>query len=271
MTNKVGFAYEDMPQKTTKMQNSQQEKSYTPRKSVVLVYFSDDSRELSYYNDQFDLHKGDLVFVDGALAGVQGRVVEVTYNFKIKLSQYKRVIAVADTDVHGELFMAGSYYITFDPAVLPAEKITSWYFPPVKEEDTYASGNDDTFFYLEDLKGMHVSEAIMERGVQYYSSRKVKYLSLNGTRGYAVVEGTQPYEVEFEYENGEIRNLTCTCFCSYPCKHQVAVMLQLKEMLETIHKRYEVPFEKTSYFAAVTPSELMYYVLAGRETGSITI
>ena len=52
---------------------------------------------LSYYNDLFDLHRGDLVFVVGKLEGLRGIVVDVSYNFKIKLSDYKRVIAVADT------------------------------------------------------------------------------------------------------------------------------------------------------------------------------
>ena len=34
---------------------------------------------LPYYNDQFDLHRGDLVFVDGKPEGLRGRVVNVTY------------------------------------------------------------------------------------------------------------------------------------------------------------------------------------------------
>ena len=74
---------------------------------------------LSYYNDLFDLKVGDIVFVEGKLEGLCGRVVDVTYNFKIKLSDYKRVISVADTEVRGEFFFAGSHFITFDPTVLP--------------------------------------------------------------------------------------------------------------------------------------------------------
>ena len=38
------------------------------------------------YNDLFDLHPGDLVYVDGKLEGHRGRVTDVNYNFKIKVS-----------------------------------------------------------------------------------------------------------------------------------------------------------------------------------------
>ena len=58
----------------------------TARKSVVRVYFPVRNMTLSYYNDMFDLHKGDIVYVDGKLEGLQGRIVDITYSFKIKLS-----------------------------------------------------------------------------------------------------------------------------------------------------------------------------------------
>ena len=43
-----------------------------PRRSVVQVYFAANHRSLAYYNDRFDLKPGDLVFVDGKLAGKIG-------------------------------------------------------------------------------------------------------------------------------------------------------------------------------------------------------
>ena len=77
-----------------------------PRKSMVEVYFSARNMTLTYFNDKFDLKCGDLVYVEGKLEGLQGRVTGVNYNFKIKVSDYKRVIAVVDTNVSGQLFMA---------------------------------------------------------------------------------------------------------------------------------------------------------------------
>lgn len=89
-----------------------------PRKSVVQVRFPGWDKGLAYYNNQFDLKPGDRVYVDGKLGGQLGTVTSVNYNFKIKLSEYKRVIALVDTDVHGKFFMTGSHFVTFDPKAL---------------------------------------------------------------------------------------------------------------------------------------------------------
>ena len=58
----------------------------TPRKSVVRVHFPARNMNLSYYNDAFDLKCGDIVFVEGKLEGLRGRVVDVAYNFKNSLA-----------------------------------------------------------------------------------------------------------------------------------------------------------------------------------------
>ena len=55
-----------------------QQRSIVPKKSVVQVRFPGKGVALAYYNDQFDLHLGDLVYVDGKLEGQLGRVVEIS-------------------------------------------------------------------------------------------------------------------------------------------------------------------------------------------------
>ena len=45
--------------------------------TIVQIFFPDRGRTLAYYNDRFDLHPGDIVFVDGKLAGLRGRVTAV--------------------------------------------------------------------------------------------------------------------------------------------------------------------------------------------------
>lgn len=246
-------------------------KTIVPRKSVVQVRFPGKGMALSYYNDQFDLKKGDLVYVDGKLEGQLGRVVEVNYNFKIKISEYKKIIAVVDTNVHGQLFMAGSHFVSFDPATMPAQQILTWFKAPPKEDDEYASGNDDTSFRLDDLKDMKVNSTIAERGQSYYVENRVRYLCLKGNHGVALVEGSESYVVEFEYHNGEISHLVCECPCSYTCKHEFAAMLQLRETLELIDKHYSEEFERTGYFAAITKSTLFSFAVDGRETGSFIL
>lgn len=242
-----------------------------PRPSVVQVRFQGHGMVLAYYNDLFDLHVGDKVYVDGKLEGKQGTVTEVNYTFKIKKADYKRVIALVDTEVHGEFFFAGSHFVSFDRDALPREQAISWFKAPEKDDEEYIAGQDDASFRLDDLKEMKVSHSIAERGHDYYMENKVRYLCLDGNKGYAIIEGSEAYEVEFEYRCGEIRNLVCSCFCSYNCKHEFAAMLQLRETLDMIHKNYAQHFEASGYFAAVLKGVLFSFAVDSKECGSIAL
>ena len=271
MTFKIGFAADHPEENFTEATYSAPEQTAVPRKSVVQVHFPARNTTLAYYNDRFDLCVGDMVYVDGRMEGILGHIVEVNYNFKIKLSDYKCVISVVDTTVHGRFFMAGSHFVTFDPEALPVSKIKTWYMAPPKNDDEYASGRDDTTFRLDDKQGMKVSPAIAERGREYYVRNRVKYISIAGMRGYAIVVGTVPYEVEFEYNDGEISGLTCTCFCSYNCKHEFAAMLQLRETLESIEKNYAAEFKRTDCFSAVDKETLFAFAIDSKNTGSLQL
>lgn len=271
MTFKIGFAAEYSENKPAEVTYTAQQMQTAPRKSVVQVYFAGRNMTLAYYNDRFDLYRGDMVYVDGKLEGMRGRVTEVNYNFKIKVSDYKRVIAVVDTTVSGRFFMAGSHFVTFDREVLPIGKAVTWFKAPAKEDDEFVSGSDDTSFRLDDLGGMNVSAAIAERGHEYYLENKVVYICIDGNKGYAIVEGSENYEVEFKYRNGEISDLVCSCFCGCNCKHEFAAMLQLKETLELIGKYYADEYERTEYFAAVNKGTLFAFAIDGKETGSFTL
>lgn len=271
MAFKIGFAAEQPENTPVASAYTIPQQVAVPRKSVVQVYFAGRNMTLAYYNDQFDLHRGDMVYVDGKLEGIRGRITEVSYNFKIKLSDYKRVIAVVDTAVNGQFFMAGSHFVTFDRAALPISKAVTWFKAPTKENDEFVSGSDDTTFCLDDLSGMKVSTAIAERGREYYLENKVGYICVDDNKGYAIVEGSENYEVEFAYSDGEISGLVCSCFCSYNCKHEFAAMLQLKETLELIEKHYADEYERTGYFAAVNKGVLFAFAIDGKETGCFTL
>ena len=240
-----------------------------PVKSVVQIYFPAKNTKLAYFNDRFDLHVGDIVYVEGKLEGLRGQVVDVAHNFKIKVSEYKRVIGKADTAVTGTLHMAGSHFVAFAPEVIPYEKILTWYKAPDKEDDEYVTGSDDASFSLDDLSGMHISSEIAERGHDYYLQNKVRYICVDGSRGYAIVEGTKAYEVDFAYEDVKIRNLTCDCFCSYTCKHEFATMLQLRETLQAIKENY--PDQMNGYFAAISKAAFFNFAVDGKKTGSISL
>lgn len=242
--------------------------SNQPKKSVVRVYFPARNMTLSYYNDMFDLHKGDIVYVDGKLEGLQGRIIDVTYSFKIKLSEYKRVIAVADTNVKGRLCLAGSHIMSFSKDALPFEKVLTWFNAPLKE-DEYAVGESDESFPLNDLSKMKISAEIAERGNEYYFDNRVYYICLDENFGKAIVGGRENYIVEFIYENGEISNLVCSCFCGCACKHEFAAMQQLKESLEFAVENYSD--EYSDYFAAVSKAVFCNVIFNNKQTGKFNV
>ena len=270
MKFKIGFSDNSNEKENSNLSEQRVNKTDIPVKSLVQVRFPDRNMTLSYYNDLFDLHRGDLVFVDGKLEGLRGIVVDVSYNFKIKLSDYKRVIAVADTTLKGELHMALSHFVTFDSSVLPYKKVLGWFKAPSNEEDEIIVCNDDSSFVPDNLSDMKIDSQIADRGYDYYMRNKVVYICVDNTHGRAIVTGSNPYEVEFTYKNGEISNLLCDCFCSYTCKHEFAAMLQLRETLKEIEKNYADKFEESDYFAAISKSALFKFCVDNQNTGSIT-
>ena len=242
-----------------------------PRRSVVQVRFPDRGVPLSYYNDRFDLHCGDLVFVEGKLEGKRGIVTGVEYNFQIRLSDYKRVIAVADTNVTGQFHMAGSHLITFDRNALPRKKAASWFKAPAKPEEEYVSGSDEVSFPLQNLAELPITSEKAERGNAYYMENRVRYLCLDGTKGYAIVEGTSAYDVEFTYAEGAVSAMTCSCYCAGVCKHEFAALLQLRESLEGIIKNYTAEYDRTEYFASVGKETFVTFAIGSKKTGTITL
>lgn len=272
MAFKIGFTAaksDDAPETNSYFKTNE---TTTPRRSVVQVYFAERHMTLAYYNDQFDLQCGDIVYVDGKLEGMQGRITDVNYNFKIKLSDYKRVIAVADTTVHGKFYIAGSYFLTFERNAIPYGKVLSWFKAPQNSADEFVSGYDKRHaFPLSNIEKMKTSAAAAERGYDYYSDNRVKYISLDGNHGYAIIEGREYYEVEFSYEDGNISGLVCTCFCGCSCKHEFAAMLQLREILELIQKDHNGKYEREGYFAAITKDDLFEFAVNGKKNGEFTI
>ena len=157
--------------------------------SVVRVYFPARGFACTYFNDKFDLQCGDIVYVDGKLEGLRGFVTEVSYNFKIKLSEYKRVMAQASTEVKGKFYMAGEQLITFSPETLPYKKAATWFLPPADPNETYVRGRKaGETFRLEKLTEQ-MDALVVNCGREICMEDKVLYLELAGTRGRAVVEG----------------------------------------------------------------------------------
>ena len=270
MTFKIGFAaFGEKEEKAAEVPPAAEETK--PRSSVVQVRFPERGIPLSYYNDRFDLHCGDFVYVEGKLEGKRGVVTGVDYNFHIRLADYKRVIGVADTRVNGRFHFAGSHFITFDRNALPREKAVSWFKAPAKPEDEYVSGSDEAAFPLQNLSEMHIDREKAERGSVYYADNRVRYLCLDGTKGYAIVEGTSAYDVEFTYSDGAVSAMSCSCYCAGACKHEYAVMLQLRETLECVEESYADEYADTGYFAAVSKDAFFTFAVGTKKSGTITL
>lgn len=118
---------------------------------------------------------------------------------------------------------------------------------------------------------MDVSSATAQRGHEYYREDRVRYISLDGADGCALVEGQKTYKVQFCYRGDKISDLTCSCFCGGHCKHEFAAMLQLRETLRRIRQHYLDEYESAGYFAAVDKSSLCHFAIGGKETGSFIL
>lgn len=269
LKNKIGFNTKN--EFTNEELHTVENKVSKPKKSLVQVYFPKRGLNLAYYNDSFDLKCEDRVYVDGKLEGYVGIVTSVNYNFKIKISDYKRVIALIDTRVKGQFYGYGTHFITFDSQAVPYNKVINWFKAPVNEDEEYVQGYDDASFDLVDFNGFDITESVAERGHNYYREGNVVYLSLQGKKGYAIVEGSEFYEIEFRYNKGKISNMVCSCYCSYNCKHEFATMLQLKEFLALIEDKYSDEFNKTKYFAAINKVKLFTYAVDSNDGGKLVL
>lgn len=270
MSTKIGFQInESIPERAIVVPENVEE--IAPRKCLAEIKFPGVHKPYTYYNELFDLKIGDLVFVDGKLEGTMGVVVNITYNFKIKLSDYKRVIGKADTNVQGEFHFAGSHFVTFDPTALSYGKAITWFKAPKIDEEEYVSDTDGSSFSLETLEGLKFDEYDLENGKEIYMENGVEYLELNGTKGKAIVVTSKPYQVEFTYKNGEISELYCECYHVTPCKHCFATLLQLRETLKTIEENYHEQYEQTKYFATILKPKFFTFAVDSKTTGSINL
>ena len=202
-------------------------------KSLVRVRFETFDRELTYFNDLFDLKEGDRVFVSGKLAGKVGCITSVTTKFKIRLSDYERVIAVAQTPVHGSYVPVMDKMLSYDGVALSPEEFRTWFLPPEEPIDgpkEIICGDG----YVIPLDDPHKAEGAMpqvfDRALEYCRTGKIGYVSMRDGIGRAYVAGSEWYELEFTIRNNAIQEAYCSCPYAGLCKHLLAVAIMLSVM-----------------------------------------
>ena len=204
-----------------------------PVRSLVRVRFEDFDRELTYYNDRFDLSCGDRVFVSGKLYGKRGFITSVTTKFKIRLSDYnyEKVIALAQTPIHGTYKSVADKMLSYDSNALSPEAFRTWVLPPEEEmldEDDEVIYGDGYVIPLDDPhRADDVEHAVFERALEYCRTGKIGYVSVKNGIGRAFVRGKEWYELEFRICNNAIEEAYCSC--PYPglCKHLLAVAIMM--------------------------------------------
>ncbi len=233
MKNILGFSISEAPKAEAPEVLPKEERG--PVRSLVTVRFPGVGLALTYYNDRFALEVGDHVFVSGKYAGQLGKVEKVETRFRIRLSDYQRVLARVCPAIRGSYAAVLDRMVSFDAdAVSPAE-FRSWIFPPAREEDGSGAEPEDELvvgdgceldvFDLERCD--EITEALAERALDYCRSGRVAYLAVRDGIGTAFVEGTKWYEVNFRLNGSTLREAYCDCPCPGLCKHLIAVALTL--------------------------------------------
>ncbi len=257
MKMKIGFAVDNGEKKNTspveKIINSCKT-AERPVRSVVNVHFKN-GREYPYYNDKFNLKVGDVVFVDGKLAGIQGRVTSVTKKFKVSLNYYKRVIAKLNLDIHGEFNHIKNYMLCRGSAVA-FEQVSLWFNAPREEEEEFFIG-DGYEVLLDGIdKCPDISEKDYEAAAKIYVDNGVKFITVKDGVGKAIVEGDKNYHtVDFTIENGSVKNLYCDCISPDFCRHMTAVCIALYMFFK------ENAVDEDTDFSAFT-NDLFYNVIS---------
>ena len=218
--------------------------------TLVQVYFVVIDDAFLFLCEDITLHEGDHVYVSGKMKDMLGIVVDVRHQFKVRPSKYERVIAKIDTQLQGEFKIFNRLLLSFDRKSLGKEKISQWFFPPQGEEP-YISTYRPAPFPLDDLTQFPIEHSRLERGLQYYKEQRVVYMCIDDRFGYAIVRGSEYYEVEFEYNNGIIEDISCSCYCDGHCKHEFAVLLELQYMLQIVEKEFKNEYSKNGYVATI--------------------
>jgi len=124
-----------------------------PRNSVVQVTFGERNGTYSYYNDQFDLHRGDFVYVEGEFEGMIGYVLDVHYNFKAKRSVFKRVVSRLNVEQLDRPLLGGERLLFFDRKVLDPEKAALILgVRKDDDDDDYYIGSGDPAFSMDNME-----------------------------------------------------------------------------------------------------------------------
>lgn len=228
----VGFGQNDTNQVENKLARTVSVDA--PVRSLVSINFERMNHALTYYNDQFDLKPGDRVFVTGKLEGEIGIVESVTTKFRIKLADYQKVIALAQTPMHGTYSPKGTIMRSYDPEALSPNEFRQWILPPKANgdnpEDEIIFGDGFEIPLDDPSSADGVDPAVFDRAINLCRSGKVAFVSVRNGEGKAFVRGSCWYEIDFTLRNNLLQEAYCECPYAGLCKHLLAVSVIISVM-----------------------------------------
>ena len=214
------------------------------------VRFDNAKEAGTFIVEHMELSEGGPVYVTGPMQNKIGTVVDVTYHCKIRPSKYERVVAKIDTDLYGEFIPLEHLWVTFDRHCMDKDKMRLWFLSPLSDGECVNSSGFIPFA-LHNLDSFQISEIRAQRGESYYEEHRVVYICLDKSKGYAIVQGSEYYEVTFTYIGEKIHDIVCNCYCEGHCKHEYAVLLQLQDLVDDWAVNFDENYPKQEYFAAI--------------------
>ena len=147
----------------------------------------------------------------------------------------------------------------------------SWFFPPEADGEFVTGHGPGPTYTLDFLDQMPLPCETAGKGHACYAEGRVVYLSVDGTQGHAIVQGTVPHELTFTYTGGTVSALTCTCYETGLCQHGAALLLQLRETVDFLREEHEEAFAASDRFAAVSKSVFSHFAMNASAGGCITL
>lgn len=194
---------------------------------------------LSYLSDIETIEVGDLVTVEGKMEDSIGLVKTVKKSFKIPKFEMKWVERVLDRDITGDYFRLNEDMVSTNCA-LTAEKFMTVYVGN-KYKANQGVGEDEMDLLLEDFEKNELfdNELVKLKGKELFKANAVPFISLQNGVGKAIVRGGEWYEIDFHYSAGRITYMACDCPYFGECKHEIALLYKLRELLKKLSEKID--------------------------------
>ncbi|MCI6360592.1 MAG: hypothetical protein MR773_01865 [Eubacterium coprostanoligenes] len=207
-------------------------------KSCVVTVRFENGKEYPYFNDRFELEKGDKVFVDGKLFGKLGTVIDKTYQFKVSKSFYKYVINKLDFDVHSDFEPAFGFMIAKGNDIVDNDQFVSWFKPPFipTDEDPIPEEYFIGEGYSQKIGELEIDGDTIQEAVNILHDDALKGILVKDGVGVAVMKDSdKTHIIDFKINGDSITDMYCDCMDAYFCEHLAGFCIVLDMFIKDKH------------------------------------